>query len=156
MQIHRRLVSTTECFFLCALATAIGPIHTYARGQSVPTHEKRSFLEQKGCPLHAIAQKGSSLKLRNSSDKEIVNWGEFCLARHNRGYRVLALYTIKDPKVKPGDFTVDEFGLDATPLNTCRSAGGLIAISEVVYLDGTRWRSQWNTGPALAIKQDSK
>ena len=119
-------------------------------------HESQSFLEQKDCPLEAVAKDGSALEVRNASAKEIVNWGEFCLVKHGRNYSVRAVYPVREPGVKPHEFAVDVLGFDATPLNTCRSAGGLIAISEVVFSDGTRWKSKWSKGPALSALPISK
>jgi hypothetical protein len=128
-----------------------------SEAQTVPNQEgNRSFFEQQGCPLHAVKTNGASLELHNSSPKSIVNWGEACLRRSGNRYDVLQTFHIDDPFVKTNGFTYDVIALDATPLNVCRAAGGQIAVSEVVFEDGTRWRSRWNKGAPLPIPSGPK
>jgi len=134
------------CLVIIANGTFLGD------AQPTPNQEaSRVFREQQGCPLHAVKTNGASLELHNSSPKSIVNWGEACLRRSGNRYDVLQTFHIDDPFVKTNGFTYDVIALDATPLNVCRAAGGQIAVSEVVFEDGTRWRSRWNKGAPLLV-----
>ncbi len=104
----------------------------------------QSFLEERGSPFKAIQQSGSVLVLQNVSDKDVVNWSEVCLGRSGSGYSVLKVFALDGVSpVKAGANGVDAFGIDATPIVLCRKAGGLVAISEVRFADGSSWKSHW-------------
>jgi hypothetical protein len=112
--------------------------------QAASRDVKRSFLAEQGSPLNAIQQNGSVLVLRNVSEKDIINWGEVCLGQNGGGYKVLKVFTLDEVSpIKSGVNGFDVFGIDATPIVLCRKAGGLLAISEVHFADGSSWTSRW-------------
>ena len=104
----------------------------------------RSFLEERGSPLKATQTGGSVVILRNVGKKEILNWGEVCLARSGNGYKILKMFTLDvESPLKPGDAEGDSFGIDATPIVICKAYGGILAISEVQFGDGSSWKRRW-------------
>ena len=100
----------------------------------------RSFLEQRGCPMSAISQRGSALVLKNVSDKRIVSYVLACFSRAGKRYEPNATFDVSEVPVDPGGFT-SEGGFDATPLNICRSRKSLIGVSEATFADGSSWKS---------------
>ena len=104
----------------------------------------RSFLHEPGSPLKAIQTGGFAVVLRNVGKKEILNWGEVCLARSGNGYKILKMFTLDvESPLKPGYAEGDSRSMDASPIVICRSRGGILAISQVQFGDGSSWKSRW-------------
>jgi hypothetical protein len=52
----------------------------------------KSFLEQEGCPIKAVASGGSSLVVKNVSDKQITSFVLACLVAKGKKYSVVDTY----------------------------------------------------------------
>jgi hypothetical protein len=102
--------------------------------------ERRSFLEQRGCPIKAIASGGSALVVKNVSDKQIASFVLGCLTRSGKTYEVVDTYDSSDGSIEPGG-VAHEGGMDATPLNICRSLKGVLSVGSVKFADGSSWQS---------------
>lgn len=109
---------------------------TLSQTGNAPQSDK-SFLEQEGCPIKAIASGGSSLVVKNVSAKRIASFTLACLVAKGRKYNVVDTYN-SPPEVliDPGGFS-HEGGMDATPLNACRSHQGLLAVGFVKFTDAS-------------------
>jgi hypothetical protein len=117
------------------------------------------FLEERGSPLKAIRTGGSVVVVRNVSNKQILNWAEMCLARSGNGYKVLEVFTLDldmRSALKPGDVQGDSFHIDAEPTVICAARGGILAISEVQFVDGSRWKSRWLNAAPPKVPSDQK
>jgi len=101
----------------------------------------KSFLEQEGCPIKAIASGGSSLVVKNVSDKPVASFVLVCLVAKGKKYNVVDTYN-SSPEIliDPGGFS-HEGGMDATPLNACQSHRGLLAVGFVKFTDASAWVS---------------
>ncbi len=104
----------------------------------------RPFLEERGSPLKAIQTGGSVVILRNVSKKEILNWGEVCLSRSGNRYEIVKTFTLDvESPLRPGYAEGDSSGIDATPIVICGKYRGILAVSEVQFIDGSSWKSRW-------------
>lgn len=104
----------------------------------------RPFLQERGSPLKAIQTGGFAVVLRNVGKKEILNWGEVCLARNGDKYGILRVFSVDvESPLKPGYAEGDSRGMDASPIVICGKYRGLLAVSEVQFVDGTSWKSRW-------------
>ena len=122
-------------------AAIVFALMVFGVAQSDHTQKERpSFLEQRGCPIKAIASRGSALVVKNVSDKQIASFVLACLIRSGKTYNAVDTYDSSDGTIEPGGFT-HEGGMDATPLNMCRSMSGLLAVGRVKFADGSSWES---------------
>jgi hypothetical protein len=112
-----------------------------SRSQSAqPYLDKKSFLDQRGCPLKGIASSGSALELKNTSNQRIDSFILACLVRERGAYTVVETYNSEEGSTEPGQFTF-EGGMDATPLNRCRRWRGVVAVHIVKFHEATSWTS---------------
>jgi hypothetical protein len=130
-------------------------IPAFDQAQSAVAGKLPSFLEQANCPLHSVRSNGAVLLLKSVSKRRIANFGVVCLTRQGSKYRVIKNFEVEEPIVEPDDYATVGVGLDSTPLNICRADRGILGISEVVFSDGTRWKSPWNKLPPLAASPGS-
>ena len=131
-------IPVTNLLF-CTWIVFVLIVFSAAQSDHIPK-ERLSFLEQRGCPIKAIASGGSALVVKNVSDKQIASFVLACLVRSGKTYNAVDTYDSSDGTIEPGGFT-HEGGMDATPLNMCRSMTGLLSVGSVKFSDGSSWES---------------
>ena len=117
----------------------------------------RSFLEERRSPLKAVRAGGVVVVVRNVSEKQILTWDEMCLARSGDRYKVLEVFTLdmKSP-LNPGEERGDSFDIDGAPIVVCRARGGILAVSDVQFGDGSSWKSRWLKATLPKVPSDQK
>jgi len=130
---------TLRSLFVQTLVVASLLACTLSQTGKVP-HSDKSFLEQEGCPIRAVASGGSSLVVKNISDKQIASFVLACLVAKGKKYTVVDTYNSSQGLIDSGGFSHDG-GMDATPLNACRSRQGLLAVGFVKFTDTSMWVS---------------
>lgn len=146
MQTICRMAGIRALALFCLCLVDVAP-YLPLQAQRSDVKVQESFLDQRSCPLHAIRSSGSVLLLKNAAKKRIAKFGVVCLHQHGSEFKIIQTFSVEDPVVEPGAFTTVGIGFDSTPLNYCRADGGLLGISEVVFSDGSRWKSRWTEKP---------
>ena len=121
------------------------------RAQQGSSESRAPFLEQKGCPLQGLKSNGSVLLLKSVSKQRIVMFRAVGVIRHGAKYEAILDFEPEEPTVEPEDYTTLGGGFDYTPLNVCRSSGGSLAISDVAFADGTKWKSKMTSKQVRAL-----
>ena len=140
---NRESLTRVEVVLLLIALVASGTSVCLAQGEK-HRDVSQSFLEERGSPLKAIQTGGFAVVLRNVSKKEILNWGEVCLGRSGNGFKILKMFTLDvESPLRPGYAEGDSRSMDGSPIVICKAYGGLLAISEVQFGDGSNWKSRW-------------
>jgi hypothetical protein len=100
----------------------------------------RTVIQQQNSPVAFVKWRGSSVVIKNATDKPIASFVFVCVVRKGRTYRAVGKYDSAEGPVGAGEFS-NEGGMDATPLNACRSWKGLLAVGSVKFFDGSYWES---------------
>jgi hypothetical protein len=98
------------------------------------------FLEQAGCPFELVSDKGSTVVLRNKSTERVVSYSLACFAKKGQSYESTFEFATEEASTEPGEFA-SQGGLDATPLNVCKSRAWLLGVFRATFTEGRAWIS---------------